>query len=178
MKIILALLLSVMILPAFAEPLSDRTGLKTNFPITVDSGTYTVEITANFDVRDVAFKENNLVFEINSSLNNNLGEIQIPNEITSGNLTFSLDGQAISPKILHNERISFVTLQFPGNGTHTLDITSDYVPKQSTITENTTTQTSTVDHSNDTLIIIAVVGIIIAGAAATSVAVYFKRKKA
>ena len=167
-----------MVLPVFAEPLSDRTGLKTNFPITVDSGTYTVEVTANFDVRDVTFKENNLVFEINSSLNNNLGEIQIPNGITSGNLTFSLDGQAISPRVLHNERISFVTLEFAGNGTHTLDVTSDYVPKQATIVETPTTETPIVDHSNDMLIIIAVVGIVIAGAAATSVAVYFKRKKA
>ena len=168
----------MVVLPAFAEPLSDRTGLKTNFPITVDSGTYTVEVTANFDVRDVAFKENTLVFEINSSLNNNLGEIQIPNGITSGNLTFSLDGQSISPKVLHNERISFVTLEFAGNGTHTLDVTSDYIPKQAIVAENPTIETPAVDHSNDMLIIIAVVGIIITGAVATTVAVYFKRKKA
>lgn len=166
-----------MILPAYAEPLSDRTGLKTSFPIVVESGTYNVEVTANFDVRDVSFQENDLVFTINSSLENNLGEIQIPNGITTGNLTFSLDGQNITPKVLHNDRISFVTLEFAGNGTHSLSISSDYVTEP--IVGNTLADpVTTVDHSNDMLIIIAVIGIVVAGGAGTTAAVYFKRKKA
>lgn len=170
-----------MIVPAFAIPLSDRTGLKNEFPISSGNQTYTVETVANFDVQDVTFKDNHLVFSIVSSLHNNLGEIQIPNDITSGNLTFSLDGKEITPKILHNNKISFITLEFAGNGTHTLDVSSNYVQKPA---ENAGPQNNpshnvlAIDHSNDTLIVVAVVGIVAAGGAGTTLAVYFKRKKA
>lgn len=164
-------------MPAFAEPLSDRTGLKTTFPVQVGANSYPVEAVANFDVRNISYQNNTLVFAINSSLGNNIGEIQIPNDITAGELKFVLDGQPITPKVLHNEKISFVTLEFAGNGTHTLEMTSDFVPIEQKPVEMSNPITS-VDHSNDSMIIIAAAGIIIAGAAATTGAVYFKRKKA
>lgn len=162
--------------PAFAEPLSDMTGLKTTFSVQVGANSYPVETVANFDVKNISFSNNKLVFEINSSLDRNIGEIQIPNDITSGNLTFSLDNNTITPKVLHNEKISFITLQFPGNGTHKLEVGSDFVPAEPK-TEPPALAEPVVDHSNDSLIILAVVGIVIAGAAGTTGAVYLRRKK-
>jgi hypothetical protein len=113
------------------------------------------------------------VFAINSSLENNFAELQIPNDITQGQLQFFLDGTQITPKVLKNEKISFVTLEFAGNGTHTLEVKSDYTKPQ-----ETQIITSPEEKQDSTMIILAAVGIVVAGGAATTVAVYLKRKKA
>lgn len=175
MKILFAFLLALVVLPISAEPISDRTGLKTSFSIPVDGDTFFVETTANFDVRNVSLVDDTLVFAINSSLEKNIGEIQIPNGLTKGTMHFTLDGTEITPKILQNERIVFVTLEFAGNGTHTLEMRSDFVaPTQAPVIEEQPME----EPQNDLLIIVASVGIVAAGAAATTLAVYFKRKKA
>lgn len=174
MKILFALLLLVVVVPVFAEPLSDKTGLKTTFSVSVNSKSYDIESTANFDVRNVSFEDDSLVFAINSSLENNFGELQIPNEITSGQLQFFLDGTTIYPKVLKNEKISFVTLEFAGNGTHTLQVKSDYTEQS----EQKTPDIIPDEKPDDITIILAAVGIVVAGGAATTMAVYFKRKKA
>ena len=165
-----------MVLPVFAEPLSDKTGLKTTFSVLVNSKSYDIETTANFDVRNVSFRDNSLVFVINSSLENNFAELQIPLEITKGELQFTLDGTPITPKILKNEKISFVTLEFAGNGTHTLQVSSDFV--ESAQAEPIPIDSAMDEKPDDLMIILAAVGIVISGGAATTLAVYFKRKKA
>lgn len=167
-------------MPTFAEPLSDKTGFKNDFTVEAGEKSFVVETVSNFDVRNISFENSTLVFELNSSLENNFGEIQIPNEITQGHLRFFLDGQAIEPKVMHNERISFVTLEFAGNGSHILKVSSDFVANSDEQKESdeTAENKSAPDHSNDSLIIFAAVGIVIAGSAATTAAVYFKRKKA
>jgi len=164
------------VLPVFAEPISDRTGLKTTFSVTVNSKPYDIETTANFDVRNVSFKDNTLTFAINSSLENNFAELQIPNEITKGNLKFILDDTEITPKVLQNEKISFVTLEFAGNGTHTLEVQSDFVEQQET--ETLETPEILEENPDNIVVVLAAVGIVVAGGAATTAAVYFKRKKA
>ena len=175
MKILFAFLLVVSIFPVFAEPLADKTGLKTSFSVQAGSESFVVETTSNFDVRNVSFEEDRLVFALNSSLENNFGEIQIPQGIIQGEMTFVLDGQEITPKVLQNDKIAFVTLEFAGNGTHTLVMSSDYsVPP---ITEEQEFVYPT-EKNDDILIILAAVGIVIAGGAGTTLAVYFKRKKA
>ena len=72
------------------------------------------------------------------------------------------------------------TVEFPGNGTHSLSMKSDFIakPALSETPSDKPDNTVPVDHSNDMLIIIAVIGIIVAGGAGTTAAVYFKRKKA
>ena len=127
MKFILFLiLLSIVVVPAFAIPLSDKTGLKTKFDVDIGGKTYVIETVANFNIDDVAFYNDTLVFQISSGLQNNLLEMQIPQNITKGELHLFLNEQEISPKIMSNSEISFVTLEFPGNGTHTLAIKSDF----------------------------------------------------
>lgn len=176
MKILFAFLLVLVVLPIHAEPISDRTGLKTSFSIPVGGDVFSVEATANFDVRNISLVDDTLVFAINSSLEKNIGEIQIPHGLAKGTLHFTLDGTEITPKVLQNERIVFVTLEFEGSGTHTLEVRSDFVaPKENVPVLE---EQSIEEPQNDLLIILASVGIVAAGAAGTTLAVYFKRKKA
>lgn len=163
-----------MVLPAFAEPISDKTGLKTTFSVSIDSKSYDIESTANFDVRNVSFEDDTLIFAINSSLENNFGELQIPNDITQGDLQFFLDGTQITPKVLKNEKISFVTLEFAGNGTHTLEVKSDYAEPEEEIIPSSMSE----EKQDSAMIILAAVGIVVASGIATTLAVYLKRKKA
>lgn len=117
-----------MILPAYAEPLSDKTGLKTVFDVEVAGKAHTVEVVANFNVKQVAVQQGDLVLEVDSSLQNNFGELQIPHNVTSGEQKYYLDGAEFFPKVLRNEKISFVTLEFEGNGSHTIRISGQPAP--------------------------------------------------
>ncbi len=164
-----------MVLPAFAEPISDKTGLKTTFSVMVNSKPYAIETTANFDVRNVSFEDDTLIFAINSSLENNFAELQIPNEIVKGELQFFLDDTIITPKVQKNEKISFVTLEFAGNGSHTLQVKSDFVEQQEV--ETAQPEIIAEEKPDSTMVILAAVGIVIAGGAASTMAVYLKRKK-
>lgn len=130
MKFLLILVLSLtVIVPAFAEPLSDRTGLKTKFDVDVGNSTYVIDTVANFVISDVVFDNDTLVFKISSGLNDNLVELQIPQNITRGAMHVYLDKEEVMPKILDSQKISFVTVSFAGNGTHVLEIKSDFTLK-------------------------------------------------
>lgn len=167
MKFILFLILSsIVIVPAFAIPLSDKTGLKTKFDVDVGEKTYVIETVANFNIDDVAFYNDTLVFQISSGLQSNLLEMQIPQNITKGEIHLFLNEQEVVPKILANQQISFVTLEFAGNGTHTLEMKSDFtlVPEPEIIQD---------EPVNLAAIFVAVA---IASIAAGSIMVYKKRK--
>ena len=130
MKFLLILILSIIVVvPAFAIPLSDRTGLKTKFDVDVGNSTFVIETVANFNIDDVTFYNDTLVFQISSGLQDNLLEMQIPQNITAGAIHLFLDKQEVTPKILSDQKISFVTLEFQGNGTHVLELKSDYTTK-------------------------------------------------
>ncbi|MBM2852393.1 MAG: hypothetical protein HW420_940 [Candidatus Nitrosotenuis sp.] len=167
MKFIPFLILSLfVIIPAFAIPLSDRTGLKNKFDIDVGNNTYVIETVANFDIQNVKFDNDTLVFQISSGLQNNLVELQIPQNITKGEVHLFLDKQKIAPKILTNQKISFVTLEFEGNGTHTLEVKSDF-----TLTEE---PKIIPNESPDMLTILAIAAI---GVAAGGVMLYKRKSK-
>ncbi len=130
MKFLLILILSIIVVvPAFAIPLSDRTGLKTKFDVDVGNSTYVIETVANFNIDDVTFYNDTLVFQISSGLQDNLLEMQIPQNITAGAVHLFLDKQEVAPKILSDQKISFVTLEFQGNGTHVLEVKSNFTLK-------------------------------------------------
>ena len=170
MKFLLLFSILLVLAPAFAEPISDRTGLKTSFGVSLDGKTYTIETVANFDIKQVDFEDGKIVFNIMSSLKNNLAELQIPQNITKGQTHFFLDGSEISPKVLKNDKISFVTLEFPGNGTHTLEVTSD-LGKQA---EQPQSENKSLDPVATSA---AAIGIVIAIGAGSTLAFYMKRKK-
>lgn len=167
MKILL-LLIPLILVPAFAQPISDKMGLKASFDVVVDDKTFVIESTSNFDIRSVDFEDGRLVFNIKSSLQNNLGELQIPKNVTKGDLKFYLDEQEIQAKVLQNDRISFVTLEFAGNGTHVLVIGGDAAEESKEVTPQKFDQFT---------IIVAVSAIIVAVAIGGSVAFIKMRSK-
>jgi len=172
LKFLVILLFFLTVLPVFAEPLSDRTGLSTSFDVRVDGKTFEIKTTANFDIRNVRFEQESMFLDITSSLENNIGELQIPKNVTSGQIKFYLDGAEIPTKVLQNEKISFVTLEFKGNGTHTLEMKSAYVSPNDQLSS-----TSDVPKNNDqTLTIVAVVVIMIAVGMGSTFAYYYKTK--
>lgn len=158
-------------MPVFAQPLSDKTGFKASFDVIVDGKEFAVETISNFDVRNLIFEDGKIVLDIWSSIENNFGEMQIPQNITKGTLQFYLDGQKIDAKVLQNNRISFVTLEFAGNGTHTLEIIGEESAADLSELPDKTTKS---DHLT---VIAAVVGIVVAVGAGSTIAFYVKRKK-
>lgn len=170
MKVLLALfLIPLVIIPASAQMLSDRTGLKTVFDVTVDGKMHQVEVVGNFDAMDMTYMNGNLTLDIFSSLPNNIGEMQIPHEITGGDARYYLDGEEVSPKVLKNRLISFVTLEFEGNGTHTIVVQGvQPQPETPTVVE------AGESNMEDSLSVI--IAVIMGAAAAGGIAAYRKRK--
>ena len=126
MKIILfvPLFLLLVLTPAFGQLLGDKTGLVTRFDVQTSGYTYEIQTVSNFDVTDHEFDkdEKRLTIFLNSSLENNLGDIIIPKILLSGNFTFYQNDLEIEQKIKSNERISFITLNFTGIGNNKIDI--------------------------------------------------------
>ena len=124
--------LFVLISPAYGQLLSDATGLVNRLDIESGGYNYEVEVVSNFDISDYRFNENEkkLTIFLESSLENNLGEMIIPQKLLNGNFTFNLDEKEFVPTFRSNEKISFVTLNFTGTGSHKLEIIAmDYFNK-------------------------------------------------
>jgi len=122
-KLLLPSLLVLVFTPAFGA-ISDATGLVNRFDIETGGHVFEIKATANFDVQKVEFDKDKkqLTFYIVSSLENNLGELIIPQSFLSGNFTFYLNDKEIQPKIKSNERIAFITLNFTGSGNNKVDV--------------------------------------------------------
>jgi hypothetical protein len=128
---LIILLLPFLVVPAFGQE-SNPTGLKQNFSIETGGYDFTIDLIASFDVNDIEFSSDDkrLTFYFNSDIKNNLAEIQIPTNLINGNFTFFLNDQEIFPTVKTNEKISFITLEFGGNGSHKLDIIgTTYLPE-------------------------------------------------
>jgi len=110
--------------PVYGELLSDATGLVNRLDVQTGGHTFEVETVSNFDIPNFEFDkdEKKLTIYISSGLNNNLGEIILPQNLLGGNLTFYLNDKEYFPKINTNEQISFVTLNFTGSGDNKLEI--------------------------------------------------------
>jgi hypothetical protein len=122
-KLLIPTLLILVFTPAFGA-LSDATGLVNRFDIETGGHVFEIITTSNFDVQEVEFDKDQkqITFHIVSSLENNLGEIIIPQNLLSGNFTFYLNDQEHYPEIKTNERIAFVTLNFTGSGNNKVDV--------------------------------------------------------
>ena len=124
LSLFIPLLLLVIVQPAFGQSFSDVTGLVNRIDVETSGHTFEVKTVANFDVPDFGFDKDKkrLTLYVNSGLENNLGEITIPQDLLGGNFTFYLNGQEFFPQIRSNEKISFVTVNFTGSGSNTLEI--------------------------------------------------------
>ena len=114
----------VVFAPAYGQSFSDRAGLSYNLYIESGSQEFTVETISNFEITDYTFDraQERLTIYIMSSLEDNLGEMQIPLGLLGGNYTVYLNDSEIHPDIRSNENISFVTLNFEGSGQNRIDI--------------------------------------------------------
>lgn len=131
----LIILSTFIIFPTFAQEFNP-TGLKQNFQIETGGYDFTVDIISSFNVESIEFSSDDkrLTFYFNSGIKNNLAEIQIPTNLINGNFTFFLNNQEIFPAVKTNEKISFITLEFEGDGNHQLDIIgTTYLPEFSTL---------------------------------------------
>jgi hypothetical protein len=118
------LLLVLIINPAFGLLSEDGTGLIKRFDVNVDGHIFEVITTSNYDIEDHEFDkdEKRLTFFIFSSLENNLGEIVLPNELLGNNLIFYVNDVESIQNVSTSEKISFITLNFTGIGDNKIDI--------------------------------------------------------
>jgi hypothetical protein len=123
-KLFISFLLLLVITPAFGQLLSDKTGLVNRLDVKTGGYTFEVETVANFDIQDFEFDEEQkrLTLYVSSSLENNLGEVYLPQTLLNGNLTFYINGQEYLPTIKLNDNISFITLNFTGSGNNKIEI--------------------------------------------------------
>ncbi|MDO8641319.1 MAG: CFI-box-CTERM domain-containing protein, partial [Nitrosarchaeum sp.] len=123
-KLFISFLLFLVVTPAFGQLLSDKTGLVNRLDVKTGGYTFEVETVANFDIQDFEFDEEQkrLTLYVSSSLENNLGEVYLPQTLLSGNFTFYINGQEYFPTIKLNDNISFITLNFTGSGNNTIEI--------------------------------------------------------
>lgn len=121
---LIPLLLTLVISPAFGQLLSDRTGLVNRLDIETDEQIFEIKTVSNFNVIDHEFNkdEKRLTLFIDSGLEDNLGELIIPQTLLNGNFTFYLNDMEYNPKIKSNDKILFVTLNFTGTGNNKIDI--------------------------------------------------------
>jgi hypothetical protein len=128
--LLIAFLLLLVIVPAYAAPLSDRTGLVNKLDVKTDGYVFQIETVANYDIESHEFDKDQkrLTLHIYSGLEKNIGELYLPQTLLSGNFTFYLNGQEFFPKVKQNSDISFITLNFTGSGDNKIDIVgTDYM---------------------------------------------------
>ena len=148
------------LIPVYGESLSDATGLVNRLDVHAGGHTFEIEVVSNFDVPEFEFnaKEKRLTLHITSGLQNNLGEIQIPQSLLGGNFTFNLNDQQYFPKIRTNEKISFVTLNFTGTGDNKLDVFGTTYPPGLTEMEQKESSTEPDKKEDDYLWLLVLAG--------------------
>ncbi|MEK6957053.1 MAG: hypothetical protein AABW74_04020 [Thermoproteota archaeon] len=130
------IILSLLVIPSAYGQLSDRTGLKQVFTIETGGYSFPVEVVSNFNVEETVFsaEEKKLTLHVFSSLQNNVAEIQIPKNLINGNFTFFVNGTEVFPNVQTSDKISFVFMEFAGNGTNRIEIIgTTYLPEFSTV---------------------------------------------
>ncbi|KAF6247200.1 hypothetical protein C6990_05875 [Nitrosopumilus sp. b3] len=183
MKILFSvpLVLLFVILPAYGQALSDATGLVNRLDIQTGGHTFEIETISNFNILDFDFDpdEKRLSLFINSGLENNLGEVLIPQTLLGGNFTFYLNEQQYFPKINSNEKISFITLNFTGSGENKLEIFGTTylqgLEEKDTVTQNEIPSIQKEETISDSLGLVMLVGVVIVAAAL--IAVKLKKRK-
>jgi len=102
--IIVSIALFFILTPVYGQALSDATGLVNRLDVQTGGHSFEVQTVSNFDISDFEFDkdEKRLTLHIVSGLENNLGEVIIPQNLLGGNLTFYLNEQEYLPKINSN----------------------------------------------------------------------------
>jgi hypothetical protein len=144
----ISLVLLLVFIPAYGIPLSDRTGLVNKLDVKTDGYSFEIETVANFDITNFEFDsgEKRLTLDINSGLENNLGEMYMPKDLLSGNFTFFINGTEFFPKVKDNTDISFITLNFTGSGDSKIDIIATEYLHEMNVTSKEPTEKLPEEH--------------------------------
>ncbi len=138
--LIILVVLFFVITPAYGQLLSDATGLVNRLDVQTSGHTFEVTLTSNFDITDFTFDKDQkqIILYLDSGLENNLGEIIMPQNLLSGDFIFYLNDQEFFPRVQSNEKISFITLNFTGSGTNVVKIIgSEYLVGLTDVTTET-----------------------------------------
>ena len=128
--ILILVVLFFVITPVSGQLLSDATGFINRLDVQTSGHIFELKLTSNFDLTDYSFDKDQkqILLYFDSELENNLGEIIMPQNLLSGNFTFYLNDQEFFPKIQSNEKIHFITLNFTGSGSNVIAISgSEYL---------------------------------------------------
>ena len=161
--------------PAFGQ-LLDTPGLVNRLTIKTDGHAFEVHTVSNFDVPDYQFSsvEKRLSIIVSSSVSNNLSELQIPKNLLDGNFTVYLNNQEIPAEIKSNEKVTFITLEFPGKGLHKLDIVgTEYLPNA--VVSNDPESPPPESFEMDSVLLLIIIGII--AAVGAGVGIFLKKQK-
>jgi len=177
----LSIALLFVITPVYGGLLSDATGLVNRLDVQTGGHTFEVKTTSNFDIPDFEFDkdEKKLTLYISSGLENNLGEVSLPQNLLGGNLTFYLNEQEYVPQVRTNEKISFVILNFTGIGDNTLDIIgTEYLSGLTEITTDTTSPdlTPSVDYDEGSIYTTIIISLLIIGGVSVIILIVKRRK--
>jgi len=178
---VLSIALLFVITPVYGGLLSDATGLVNRLDVQTGGHTFEVKTTSNFDIPDFEFDkdEKKLTLYISSGLENNLGEVSLPQNLLGGNLTFYLNEQEYVPQVRTNEKISFVILNFTGIGDNTLDIIgTEYLSGLTEITTDTTSPdlTPSVDYDEGSIYTTIIISLLIIGGVSVIILIVKRRK--
>ena len=123
--VIFSVILIFTITPVYGQLLSDATGLINRMDIQTSGYDFEVVLTANFDLVDFSFDKNSkqLILDLDSGLENNLGELIIPSKLLNGDFTFYLNDQEFFLKIQSSEKVHFIIFEFIGLGSNIISIT-------------------------------------------------------
>ena len=162
-ELFISFLLLLVVTPAFGQLLSDKAGLVNRLDVETGGYAFEVETVANFDIQDFEFDEEQkrLTLYVSSSLENNLGEVYLPQTLLSGNFTFYINGEEYFPTIQLNDNISFITLNFTGSGNNKIEIIgTDYLQglNQTSIENQLPNENKSQDNSGGCLIATATYG--------------------
>ena len=118
--------------PAPSAHALDNPGLRQT--VTVHTGGYDFDVvaTSTFAVEGHEFSadEKRLTLLVDGAISENLAEIVVPSNLIGGNLTFHLDGEPIPARVRTGGDFAFATVEFPGEGSHRLDIVgTTYLPE-------------------------------------------------
>jgi len=141
--------------PAFGQ-FFDTPGWVNRLQVENEGYIFEVHVVSSFDIPSHQFssEDKRLSFFISTSVSNNLSEIQIPKNLLNGNFTFYLNGQEIFADVKTNDKISFITLEFPGKGLYKLDIIGT--------TTTPTTITTPLPESSEITPLVLVISLVLA----------------
>ena len=119
-----------MFIPVSSYGAFDNPGLSNQLLVETGGYDFTVTTLSTFDIDTLEFERDSkqLSLFFNTATTDNVLEITIPGNLIGGNLSFYLNEELITPKILHHGADdAFAMVEFSGKGEYRLDVVGNHV---------------------------------------------------